>query len=242
MRSDIMNLFLSMKSEEYECAITDFTSSENTVFCTADKEDVFKMATIGKGAVVITTEKIRRDVSAFFSRHGGIFCFDAPQLCVLNELLQKHGCTLGELYDTFLPFAVSTTEIPGPPDLRIAKLSNRDIERLEHRDQFENALCSTDTKSRDEFAYAAFDGAEIVSIAGTSSNTEHFWSVGVDTKEEYRNRGLATHLTSLVSREVLERGKYPMYSTWYANIGSRTIAINSGYRPACVEIAAERER
>jgi len=241
MESAVTQAFLEMKAQEYGGDAALLRASENSVLPAGDADPFFKVITFGSGAVARVRKEALDSVAALLSRHEGPFCFDAPLLCLLNEVLREHGSRLGELYDTFLPSRVDQVDVNYEGNLRVVHLNSEDIETLDHPERYENALSLTPGSAKNELAYAAFDKEVLAAIAACSSNTEKFWSVGVDTEKSFRGHGLGTLLTSLVSKEILRLGRYPMYSTWCGNIASRTVAINCGFRPCCVEIAAEED-
>ena len=238
MKSRIIKTFYKTKSTEYTCDESLFESTDNHVILSKEDEPFFKMISFGKGTFVKAQQPVYDALNVFFAKQNGIYCFDAPQLCEINEILKQYSYQLDEIFDTFLPFDVENTQINYDGSYRIAKLNFDDIERLEDKEQYQNALNLDNFIDKYQFAYAAFDQDKLAAISGTSGNSENFWPVGVDTVQQYRRLGLGTYLTGLMSKEVLKKGIYPIYSTWYSNIGSRTIAINCGYRPGCVEIGA----
>ena len=132
MKDKIIKTFLEMKSGEYACDTELFQSQENHLLLSEDQESFFKMITFGKGVVVKAKQPVYDDLKEFFVKETGIFCFDAPQLCRLNEKLAAYGFRLDQIYDTFLPFNVGDAEIAYNGNLRIVRLSDHDIEQLEN--------------------------------------------------------------------------------------------------------------
>jgi predicted GNAT family acetyltransferase len=102
--------------------------------------------------------------------------------------------------------------------------------------RFNNAiLYDADSPRPDMIAVASYDNGEITGMAGCSKDCGSMWQIGIDVLPEYRQRGVATTLVSLLTDEIFKRGKIPYYGTWCSNIASRTIAQNCGYFPAWVE-------
>lgn len=83
----------------------------------------------------------------------------------------------------------------------------------------------------DEIVLYAKDNKQIIGMAGASKDTEEMWQIGVDVKEEYRSRGLATALVSNLANIILEKGKIPYYSTTSSNIPSQLVAYKTGFMP-----------
>ena len=241
MQNEMRPALRALKGSEYGCPPDAFLSQANLVLSPVDSGTFFKMVGFGRGTVVAADPALVTEVSPIFAREDGIFCFDAPQLCGLNAVLRSYGYQLDEIYDTYLPTEIPHTAFDAPAGVEIAKLDRSAMSGLEWSAAIENAVSAPDGENKDEFAYAATVQGTVVSIAGVSSNYPRLWSVGVDTLPEYRGRGLATYLISLLSRDVLALGKIPIYSTWYSNIGSRSTCLRCGYRPGCVEIHATRQ-
>ena len=53
---------------------------------------------------------------------------------------------------------------------------------------------------------------------------------------------MGTFLVNELAKLILESGDIPFYGTAPANIYSQNIAINCGFRPAWVEICAEKKK
>ena len=238
---EMRDVLLDLKATEYGCPASTFLERANCLLAAAPDGLIFRMVGFGHGTVVLAHPSLEPDLAPFFAREDGIFCFDAPQLCTLNSILRKHGHRLGEIYDTYLPTELTSTGVGYSGDATIVKLGREELSRLEWSEEIENAISAPGSDNKDEFAYVAEVDAGIAAIAGTSSNYPGLWSVGVDTSPEHRGRGLASHLVSLVTRDVLALGIVPFYSTWYSNLGSRATALRCGYRPACVEILSTEE-
>lgn len=226
-----------IKAAEYKCKSDSFLQEENLIITESD-QNIFKMITFGVNAVILTSNSINSKLKELLGDESGLLFFDAPKLCLINNLLLNYNLKLGELYDCFIPGALLTADIKDKSQYEIKKLSRDSLKELKHCDQFDNALCLEDFEMN-EFAFAAYDGPDIVSIAGVSSNTDRLWYVGVDTVPKYRNKGLASLLVKLASKEVIKEDKIPIYPTWYSNLGSRGTAINAGFKPGFVEIVAD---
>ena len=65
------------------------------------------------------------------------------------------------------------------------------------------------------------------------------WQIGVDVLPEYRQRGIASALTSTLAKEIINRGKVPFYCSAWSNIRSVRNAVRSGFIPAWVEMTAK---
>ena len=88
----------------------------------------------------------------------------------------------------------------------------------------------------------AYDGDDIMGMAGSSEDAPGWQQIGIDILPEYRSRGVGTYLVSLLKQEIINRGDIPFYGTSVSNYHSWNIAINCGFRPAWVEIGAEKRK
>ena len=63
--------------------------------------------------------------------------------------------------------------------------------------------------------------------------------IGVDVLPKYGRQGIASVLTSTLTKEIINRDKVPFYCTAWSNIRSVRNAIKSGFVPAWVEMTAK---
>ena len=78
-------------------------------------------------------------------------------------------------------------------------------------------------------------------MAGCSADTLLLWQIGIDVLPEYRGRGIATTLVTLLRDEVFRRGAIPYYGTSLSNLGSWKTALASGFVPAWVETESRED-
>ena len=76
-------------------------------------------------------------------------------------------------------------------------------------------------------------------LAACSADCNEMWQIGVDVLPEYRQKGIATALTSKLAREILKRGKVPFYCSAWSNVRSARNAAKSGFIPAWVEMTVK---
>lgn len=104
--------------------------------------------------------------------------------------------------------------------------------------QWENALCEK-RKELDVIGVGAYDGEQLIGLAGASADCETMWQIGIDVLPEYRGEGIAAALTSRLAAEILAQGIVPFYCCAWSNIGSIRNAIASGFRPAWVQVTVK---
>jgi predicted GNAT family acetyltransferase len=86
------------------------------------------------------------------------------------------------------------------------------------------------------------DGNQIMGMAGCSEDAPGWMQIGIDVMPEYRSRGVGTYLVTLLKNRIMEMGDIPFYGTSASNYHSWNIALNSGFRPAWVEVGAMKQK
>ena len=93
--------------------------------------------------------------------------------------------------------------------------------------------------TRGGHAFGVYDGDRLVGLAACSADCDDMWQIGVDVLPEYRRQGIASALTSRLTKEIINRGKVPFYCTAWSNVRSVRNAVKSGFIPAWVEMTAK---
>jgi GNAT superfamily N-acetyltransferase len=73
-----------------------------------------------------------------------------------------------------------------------------------------------------------------------SEDATGWLQIGIDVIPEYRSKGVGTFLVTTLKNKIIEQGDIPFYGTSASNYHSWNIALNSGFKPAWVEIGAKR--
>lgn len=231
---------------DFNCAPDDFERTENVLTLSAlnegrrmysDEKYFFQMATMGGNAVLSADEALHPFLREFMADKAGHWLFEQEKLAVLESELNKYGYRLCRTHHMYLPrFDVEVTG-----DFPIKWFNGREEIEPFYGKGFYNALCERYLEKRpDRTAVCAYDGDEIMGMAGCSEDAPHFLQIGVDVFPKYRGRGVGTYLALLMKNEIIKRGEMPVYGTAAANLHSRNIALNCGFRPAWVEIEAEK--
>ena len=76
----------------------------------------------------------------------------------------------------------------------------------------------------------AFVGDEPAALCHSARATRRAAEAGVETRPEFRGRGLAVEATACWARAIARSGRTPLYSTSWDNAGSRGVARRLGAR------------
>ena len=158
---------------------------------------------------------------------------DYKNLRKLDTELGKYGREIFDTHIYYLPAEEPTME---RPRYRMKWFEKEMLNQFREDERFSTYALSFSPTQPDRLAVAAYDGKEIMGMAGCSEDGEHLWQIGIDVCPGYEGRGLAAHLVTLLKQEIISRGKTPYYGTSESHAVSRSVAIASGFLPAWCEI------
>ena len=193
------------------------------------------LVTYGNNVVASVSEEAEPLVRDYLSRCSTVYgAFETPCLHRLDEAAAPLGQQTCFMAEYFLPDVRVLRPLPGPEGLTLRWLGPEDFAPL-YTPRWSNAL-SAKRPHLDRLALGAYDGEELVGLAGASADCDTMWQIGIDVLPGYRRRGIACVLTSGLAAEILSRGKVPFYCAAWSNIPSVRNAVASGFRPAWVEL------
>ncbi len=250
--SEYLEMAKRQLAVDLNCAPGDFERAENVLTVSAanpgrrmysDEKFFLQMATFGGNAVLSADEVLHPFLREFTADKTGHWLFEQEKLAVLERELNKYGYRLSRTHHMCLPkFDVTLRS-----DIPVKWFSGREQIEPFYDGRFPNALCERYLESRpDRIAVCAYNGDEIMGMAGCSEDAPGFLQIGIDIFPQYRGRGIGTYLSLLMKNEIIRRGRsdsspiMPVYGTAAANIHSQNIAMNCGFRPAWVELEAEK--
>lgn len=233
-------------SLELNCNPSDFDSAENILTVSelnegrrrySDDKYFFHMTTTGSNAVVTADECLHPFLCEFIRDKQGHTLFEIPSLIVIDNELRKYGYTLTTTYHMFMPARNVIIEERFP----VKWFYDEEIHSFYGDERFPNAICSSFLEHRpDRIAVCAYDGDKIMGMAGCSEDAPNWQQIGIDVMPEYRSKGVGTYLVTLLKNKIEENENIPFYGTSLSNYHSWNIALNSGFRPAWVEIGASK--
>ena len=174
-------------------------------------------------------------VSAYVDKFEFYHCFETPNMHWLNERLAEKGHKICFMAEYYLP---DISRIPTLSCAYVTRVLTQEAFADLYRPEWSNALCE-DRKNLDVLGVGAYDGSTLVGLAACSADCDDMWQIGVDVLPEYRRQGIASALTSRLTKEIINRGKVPFYCTAWSNVRSVRNAVKSGFIPAWVEMTAK---
>ena len=233
---------------EYSCEPDAFACDENIITISATNEgrriyrpgaSFLSFVCFGRGAVVTADKRIHGWLRDYL-RDGnepiaGYWLYERVHRQAIDAECGKYGKTLEDTFHMYLPDArVSARAV----DIPVKWFEEDEIIPFYGAEQklFPNSLSPfPNTYRPDKLAVAAYDGDKIIAMSGASADTPDMWQIGIEVLPEYRSRGIAAHLVSLLKNEILRRGKLPFYGTSLSNLGSQNVARAAGFFPAWIE-------
>ncbi len=244
---EIKEIALLQSAEDIGCQPHDFLSNKNVVvpFCLGKnarkyyKEPITcNFVSYGSNIVAATTEEVAGLITEYISKFEFYHCFETPNMHWLNDKLAERGQKLCFMAEYYLP---DVNRIPDAECLYETRILVQEDFKDLYLPEWSNALCS-DRKNLDVLGVGAYDNDRLIGFAACSADCEEMWQIGVDVLPEYRQKGIASALTSRLAREIMNRGKVPFYCSAWSNIRSARNAVKSGFIPAWVEMTVKPTR
>ena len=244
---EILKIAMAQSAIDLCAAPDDFEKRENVVVTSRESEGARRylklpfscqLVSYGNNVVASVSPEFREIAENYINQYPVEHLFETPHLHALNEKLMEKGQKICFMAEYFLPdvdtIRQRTVGDAGPYKMRV--LTQPDFADL-YLPEWSNALCEQ-RKHLDVLGVGAYDGDQLIGLAGCSADCDTMWQIGIDVLPEYRRQGIASALTSRLAIEILNRGKVPFYCAAWCNVKSVRNAIKSGFRPAWVEMTA----
>ena len=240
-KTEILQIAKTQLALDYNCQLSDFEKEKNTIVennlivgrrIYGSDGCFLKIICFGGRAIFSASPIIMRWCEEKLINCDAAWLFQYPKLRVIDEKLQEFGHEIADVHHYYLPSSgVSLVE----PIINVKWYEYKDILQFENDDRFGEAL-AFDKNHPDVLAVAAFDGDNIMGMAGASADSKSMWQIGIDVLSEYRGRGIGTNLVILLKNEILKRGKIPFYGTVESHFHSQNIAVSAGFFPKWAEL------
>ena len=240
---EILEIALQQSAFDCNCKVEDFLSEQNVVTISKTNPKARKyvplplecdLVSYGNNIVAQVSRKTKSVVSEYINKYPAYRCFETPNINALNEMLAPFDLKVCFMAEYFLPDVNKLKELDCGYELRVLKKD--DFADL-YIEQWSNCF-TFDDRERDVLAVGAYDNGVLIGLAGCSADCDSMYQIGVDVLPEYRQRGIASAVTSKLALEIIKLGKVPFYCAAWSNIKSVRNAIKSGFRPAWVELTA----
>jgi ribosomal protein S18 acetylase RimI-like enzyme len=189
----------------------------------------------GSNIVVATTKEVSDLVTEYIGKFEFYHCFETPNMHWLNDRLLERGHKVCFMAEYYLP---DVNKIPDAECLYETHILVQDDFKNLYLPEWSNALCK-DRSHLDMLGIGAYDNGRLIGFAACSADCDEMWQIGIDVLPEYRQKGIASALTSKLAKEILNRGKVPFYCSAWSNIRSARNAAKSGFIPAWVEMTVK---
>ncbi|MGN0334114.1 MAG: GNAT family N-acetyltransferase [Lachnospiraceae bacterium] len=204
----------------------------------ARQDTFFKVGILLGKAYVMADEAMHPWIEKELVRQPPEWWCDFATLRKIDAELGRFGREILDTHIYFLPSQeVSVTE----PEYDVCWYEGEDIEQFRGNELLQHALSFSPTQP-DRIAVAAYDGSQLMGMAGVSEDGAHLWQIGIDIMKPYGGRGLGTHLVKLIKEEILHRGRVPYYGTSESHSLSRNVAVSGGFVPAWAEIVTHGKK
>ncbi len=237
---------------EYGCKLNDIDGDKNIITASlterggrkySDEGYFFHMVTLGGNAVITADQALHEFLHEYTRERKGTSLFEQPSLLLIEHELNKHGYKLTKTYHMFLPVYLTESD----KVYSVKWFRGEEINRFYGDERFPNAICEKpDLERPDTITVCAYDGDIIMGMAGCSrdyagdTSMPAWQQIGIDVLPAYRSIGVGTYLVTLLRDEIIKIGNIPFYGTNLSNLHSWNIALNCGFRPAWVEIGADK--
>lgn len=202
------------------------------------KHDTFFKAAIFMGkAYVMAAEEMHPWIKEVLAKEPPEWWCDFKNLRKLEGELNKYD---REIFDTHIYFLPSEEPTMERPRYQVKWFEGEELEQFRNDSRFNTYALSFSPTQPDKLAVAAYDGNNIMAMAGCSDDGRYLWQIGVDVLPGYEGRGLAVNLVTLLKQEIIARGKVPYYGTAESHAISRNVAIAGGFLPAWCEIQVRK--
>ena len=241
---EMMEIAMRQSAEDMGYCEEDFEKDKNVVVPLKLGENARRylkepiscnLVSYGNNIVAASIPETMDLVSSYIEKFEFYHCFETPNMHWLNERLSEKGHKICFMAEYYLPDLSRILDLPCAYETRI--LEQKDFAEL-YLPEWSNALCE-ERKNLDVLGIGAYNGSTLVGLAACSADCDDMWQIGVDVLPEYRRQGIASALTSALTKEIINRNKVPFYCTAWSNVRSVRNAVKSGFIPAWVEMTAK---
>lgn len=245
--NEILQTAMLQSAIDANCCVQDFCKTENVIVYSKKNSNARRylelplacnLISYGSNIVASIDKKYEEIVRTYIEKYPIEHCFETPNMYVLNDAFLPYDLEVCFMAEYFLPDITKLSKETCPYNMKI--LTKEDFTSL-YVPEWSNALCEK-RKELDVLGVGAYDGKQLIGFAACSADCDTMWQIGVDVLPQYRRKGIASTLTSVLASEIIDRGKIPFYCCAWSNIKSARNAIKSGFRPAWAEMTVKPKK
>lgn len=227
---------------DYGCSPTDFQNKETLVTELSytskarkcEEKGILSMLSYRGKLVISSAPELLDWCKTVLAPHcSAEWCFEAGTLISIDRKLQESGFEIDRVHIFFTP------KYPAPEPVRPVTLLNPpDIAELEDDGRIDEAFLFEDY-IEDVLGSAIYDDERnLLAVAGATANSELMWEMGVNSFSE--GRGYAVSVLSVLTKEIMRRGKVPFYGTALSHLASQNTALKAGLVPTFCELTTRK--
>jgi GNAT superfamily N-acetyltransferase len=162
-------------------------------------------------------------------RVRGIVTAPEPFLAILRQ-----ACPDLQVWDRVILWRRGPCTIQEPEEFVLRRLGVSDVSHLERLTPDLSWISVTwggpAGLAASRMCWGAFDGDRLASVACSFFVGERYEDVGVVTEHPWRGKGLAAAAAARLCADILERGRWPSWSTSTDNAASLRVAGKMGFK------------
>ncbi len=165
--------------------------------------------------------------------------FNYGRLRKIDRILNEYDRQIVDTHIYFLPDE-DAPYMEEPEDLRW--FEEKEIEKYKDINPFRNAWPYSPTQPDVIGVGMPKDSSvndsvtDMAALAGASKDGKYVLQIGIDVLPEYRGKGYAIPLVTILKQRILQDGVLPFYGTSESHALSRMVGVRSGFLPAFAEL------
>ena len=177
---EILRIALEQSAIDSNCKWKDFLKKDNVIVTSIANPEarrylklpqVCDLTTYGNNIVASISEEYRDIVESYISKYSVEYCFETPNMQVLNDAFKTYGFGVCFMAEYFLPNMDILKVLP-------CKLETRGLGQADFADlykpEWSNALCE-DRKHLDVLGVGAYDNERLIGLAACSDVDLSLW-------------------------------------------------------------------
>jgi FR47-like protein. len=219
-------------ANEYLCDPEDFYDNKNKAII--NDSSFFSMICFGNAAVAKVDKNIFEWCKDFLSKYTGFRCFDGIEMIEVYKKLIQYDFSVFFGQGALPDLSAKRSNINSDFCIRI--FENSDISRF-LLNEFDKAQWNmVNPGEGSDIVVATYYQNKLVGISSSCKCTDTISDIDIEVLPEFRVKGIATTLTSIITNLLIDRNIVPFTITAWSNIASRNVLYQCGYYPAWAQM------